>query len=475
MPNPIFIIVALFILWSASKSLYNYFWGLKALFAYLAVAGFLKRAMFIFGIPSGFEYTVFVGFPLILFVSLLFGSFSQRNYAKERKTNDNRIGKFKLLYIVFVLLLFVGLFRNPLPLQVSLVPFLTSVFWLLSFPIGLKLKEKQISELIHFFVWSSIPIALHGIFQFFYGPFGFELDSVKTVSSVSEWGTGTFFRTIPLYDSFESEAIHMVIAFLFARTSSKNLSVPTAFFVRLLVIVTLIVSGNRGGFVLLFIAILFLFIYKYKHLTIRLRSFILTATFMVLIFLLTIFYIPFSETISAVANLSSGGTDFAMRLGTLNTFFDRLVGRQNAINNLSLFGVGTGYQNAHLVLNKQGFENVNIDFIKESGVWAHDLLGETMIEQGIIGAIILGAMFWLFIQLTSKSATAIGQHRNFLYGLSAIFLSAAATGSILGGSYFWGRHSVFLWIAAGFCISQNGVKKFMGLLPTEWVIFNIKR
>lgn len=78
-----------------------------------------------------------------------------------------------------------------------------------------------------------------------------------------------------------------------------------------------------------------------------------------------------------------------------------------------------------------------------------------IIEKGIIGTIIFGAIFLLFIQLTSRSATAIGQKRDFLIGLSAIFLSAAATGSILGEAYFWGRQSAFLWIFAGFCMDKN--------------------
>ena len=43
--------------------------------------------------------------------------------------------------------------------------------------------------------------------------------------------------------------MHLVTAFIFARISFKNISVYMVFFIRLLVIVAIIVSGNRGGLI----------------------------------------------------------------------------------------------------------------------------------------------------------------------------------------------------------------------------------
>lgn len=83
MPNPVFLIVLLFIAYASIISVTDYFRGLKIFFCYLMLAGFLKRLMSVFGTPSGIEYSLFVGFALILFTSVLLGFILQKKHDRH--------------------------------------------------------------------------------------------------------------------------------------------------------------------------------------------------------------------------------------------------------------------------------------------------------------------------------------------------------------------------------------------------------
>lgn len=465
MPNPVFIIVLVSIGYWSIFSMSDYFRGLKAFFVYLMVAGFLKRFMNVFWIPSGLEYSVFVGFSLILFSGVMVGFIVRKHTLNKTLVLQNRPMIWYLYLILFVLLI-VGIFRSPLPLTASIVTFLVPFYWMLAFPIGFALGKEEVTQLIRLFVITAIPISLYGLFQFFHGPFQFEISSVDRFSAVSDWETGSFRRGTPTYDSFEPQAIHLVTAFLFAGWRPLRLRKYVAPVVRILVLVALVVSGNRGGLLLLASALVLYLAYRLKVSRWRLRSSLVIGLLTVFFVALNFLYVPFQDILEETGPVFASGsrTDFQERLGTIYTISARLDGRLNAMENLSLFGMGTGYNYATgTILNKPGFDEAESHLPGSTvgaGAWSHDLLGELIIEQGIVGLAVFLALCFTYVRRTTSVVPSDHVDAKLLAGLSAIFLSAIATAAVLGGSYFWNRQGAFLWIIAAFCLSLVGRKSF---------------
>jgi hypothetical protein len=471
MPNPVFIIVFIFIICFSIISLSDYFRGLKVFFVYLMVAGFLKRFMNLFGTPSGLEYSVFVGFSLILLSSVIVG-FILRKQTSEKTTVLKKQPVIWYLYVVMLVLLFVGIFRSPLPLIASFVTFLVPYYWMLAFPIGFGLKKDQVIQVIRLFVITAIPILLYGLFQFFHGPFQFEISSVDRFSAVSDWETGSFRRGTPTYDSFEPQAVHLVTAFLFAGWRPLRLPKYVAPVVRILVLVALVVSGNRGGLLLLASALVLYLAYRLKVSRWRLRSSLVIGLLTVFFVALNFLYVPFQDILEETEPVfaSGSGTDFQERLGAIYTISARLDGRLSAMENLSLLGVGTGYNYATgTIRNKPGFSKAE-SYLPGStvgaGAWSHDLLGELIIEQGIVGLAVFLALCFTYVRRTTSVVPSDHVDAKLLAGLSAIFLSAIATAAVLGGSYFWNRQGAFLWMMAGFSLSPVAIPSLRKLKDT---------
>jgi hypothetical protein len=471
MPNPVFIIVFIFIICFSIISLSDYFRGLKVFFVYLMVAGFLKRFMNLFGTPSGLEYSVFVGFSLILLSSVIVG-FILRKQTSEKTTVLKKQPVIWYLYVVMLVLLFVGIFRSPLPLIASFVTFLVPYYWMLAFPIGFGLKKDQVIQVIRLFVITAIPISLYGLFQFFHGPFQFELSSAETFSALTNWEQGTFRRGTPTYDSFEPQAVHLVTAFMFADWRPLQLPMYVAPVVRILVLVALVVSGNRGGLLLLASALVLYFAYRLKVSRLRLRSSLVIGLLTVFFVALNFLYVPFQDILEETGPVfaSGFGTDFQDRLGAIYTISARLDGRLNALENLSLLGVGTGYNYATgTIRNKPGFSKAE-SYLPGStvgaGAWSHDLLGELIIEQGIVGLAVFLALCFTYVRRTTSVVPSDHVDAKLLAGLSAIFLSAIATGAVLGGAYFWNRQGAFLWMMAGFSLSPVAIPSLRKLKDT---------
>lgn len=457
MPNPIFIIVLVIVIYLSLVSFFDYFRGLKSFFSYLMVAGFLKRLMSAFGQPSGLEYSLFVGFSLVLFSSVLLG-FIFRRPAPDNPLLSPRHRTVWILYFTLLLLLAIGLFRSPFPLTGSVATFVVAFSWMIAFPMGFELKRKQVIEVIRLFVITAVPISLYGLFQFFHGPFWFEMSSVDQFSAVSDWETGSFRRGTPTYDSFEPQAVHLVTAFLFAGWRPLRLPKWGGTLLRILILMALVVSGNRGGLLLLTFAFILYLVYRLRVDMTQLKSSLAMAFLVVCIGTLNLLYVPFQDFADEVGPVlgAGSGDDFRERLGAVYTMSARMVGRQNAIEHASLFGVGTGYNYAAgTIRNKPGFTESEwyLPGSAEGGLWSHDLIGEMLIDLGLLGVAVFLILCLTYIRRTASKAPSDDEDAKLLAGLSAIFLSAFATAAILGGSYFWNRQGAFLWMMAGFCLS----------------------
>ena len=133
-------------------------------------------------------------------------------------------------------------------------------------------------------------------------------------------------------------------------------------------------------------------------------------------------------------------------MGTLGTYSDRLVGRKLATENMNLLGHGLGESGLITAVfeNKYEVSEAGADF-RDHFIWAHDLIGEILIDFGLFGTAFLLLMYFKVI---------VDFTNNYLFGL-VIALSFFLVSCLIGSSLFWGRTAYFIFLILGFGYSQK--------------------
>lgn len=441
MPNPIFLVTILLTLVCSFYSLTNWKLGLLVFFVYTQFFGIIKRIILSLGLDN-FSYNVLVVSQYIFLLSIIMGVL--RDPSKPVKSN----GRVRVWVMLFLLALFISILISPYGLGISLSLSVIQYFPIFIIIIGQYLEPRQIEDLKTLFIRTAPIHALYQIYQFFFGPFGFELSFIDTKYSVITAFQDDFMRGIPLYDSVDPLYLHFALVFLLLLKGRKNFYSYLNMF---LIIIALIVIGNRSGLILLFLATFIWLLLEWK---IPRRKFVLAAFTLLIVTSLNIFGYLLLDVIRSVESINISQSDFGARLGSLGTYTERIIGRQKASDHLTVFGMGLGSSGlAVSTLANKGlnYEASNNDF------YAHDLVGEIMLDFGIVGLVLFSVLIWNLL----KYSINIRDDTPFL----AMILSSFLTSSLLGGSFTYGRAGYFVFLFVGYLFNKIKVLNKHQVIP----------
>ncbi len=436
MLNPVFLVVILLTLIFSFYSLSNWKLGLIVFFGYMQFFGILKRIILFIGLDNTL-YNILVVSQYIFLLSIILGAVRDPN--KSKKPSD----KVRLWVILFTLMLLISMVISPFGVGISVSLGVIQYFPLFIIIVGQFLDTRQVDDIKALLIKTSPIHALYQIYQFLFGPFSFELSFIDTKSSVTNFSEGDFIRGIPLYDSVDPLYLHFTLVFLFLLKGRKSfLSITNM----TLILVALILIGNRSGLVILLLGVFIWLLLEWK---IPQRKFILTSFIIVIVSTLNIFGFLLMDVITSLEAISISQSDLGTRWGSLGTYSDRIIGRQKASENVTLFGKGIGSSGlAASTLSNKGlsYESTTSD------LFAHDLVGELILDFGIVGLLIFAFLIWSLIKYSLDNKT----DTPFL----AMILGSFLASSLLGGSFTYGRAGYFVFLFAGFLLNkQKGYSK----------------
>lgn len=405
---------------------------------YLQFSGFLKRLLLYFepGVIQIVGYNFIVGIQYLLFSCILVSSI--------RKDALNRITKSSIFFSVGITFLFlVSISQSRFSIGLCLILLVLNFFPMLSFYIGKAISAETFQRILKFLFFTSFIHVFYCFYQFFFGPFAFEMFFLEDKSSLVDVSTGDFFRSVPLYDNIEPLYVHFLVVFAFASPAGNpfSLSKKSAWIYRFLIFLAILVMGNRSGLMLLGFVLLFEI---YKN-TLARKAVFYTGVFFIIISL-NIFYKALFSVIDDTTIELVSNSDFSTRLGTLGTFSDRLVGRKNATEQANLLGHGLGSSGLITAVFENKYNsvpNTGADF-KNHFIWAHDLIGEMLIDFGL-----LGTAFFLFFILRNTYSIKENNEASFQIVLSLFLVSC-----LIGSSLFIGRSAYLLFLIMGHHIKR---------------------
>lgn len=414
--------------------------GLIYFLFYLQFSGFFKRLLLYFepGVIQVVGYNFIVGIQYLLFSCILASSI--------RKDALNRFTKASIFFsigITFLFLISVG--QSRFSIELCLILLVLNFYPMASYYIGKAISPETFQRVLKFLFFTSFIHVFYCLYQFFFGPFAFEMFFLEDKSSLVDVSTGDFFRSVPLYDNIEPLYVHFLVVFTFASPAGNlfGLSRQKAWVYRFLIFLAIFVMGNRSGLMLLGFVLLFDF---YKNaLT---KKWVLYAGVFFIIVSLNIFYKALFSVIDDTTIELVSNSDFSNRLGTLGTFSDRLVGRKNATEQANLLGHGLGSSGLITAVFENKYNsvpNTGADF-KNHSIWAHDLIGEMLIDFGL-----LGVAFFLFFILRNIYFLKQIDEASFQIVLSLFLVSC-----LIGSSLFIGRSAYLLFLIMGHHTNRPG-------------------
>lgn len=442
MLNPVFWCVILVTLIFSFYSLSNWKLGLLIFFIYTQFFGIVKRIILFIGLDN-FAYNVLVVAQYIFLLSIIIGSVT--NSSNKIKTN----GRSAVWISFFTLILLISILISPYGLGISVTIGIIQYFPVFIILVGQYLEPRQIDDLKNMLIKTAPIHALYQVYQSFFGPFGFELSFVDTKYSMTNAVDGDFIRGIPLYDSVDPLYLHFALVFLLLLKGRKNLFSYANMF---LIVLALILIGNRSGLIILFFSVLVWFILEWE--TPRKKIILATLT-IVTVSSLSIFGYLLLDFIRSVESINISQSDLGARLGSLGTYTERIIGRQNASDHLSLFGMGIGSSG----LAASTLANKGLDYeAANSDIYAHDLVGEVMLDFGIVGLVLFAALVWTLFKYSINNR----EDAPFL----ALVLASILASSMLGGSFTYGRAGYFVFLFAGYLLNKIHTRRSMGVIPS---------
>ncbi len=420
MLNPIFWLISIFVFYIIMISLTKWEKGILFFFFYIQFAGFFKRIMLSMGYVNNVLYNFFVGYQYLILFSLIVGAiiFKNRNNLKSNSF-------ISMWVIVFILLLIISSFLSPYSLNDVIFVSILHYFPLFILLPSQFLSKEYLNKLLSLWYYTAPIHIFYQIFQYFHGPFSFELNFLLTKSSLSHSFDSSFVRGIPLYDNVEPLYLHLTIVAVLILSKRKTI---VSFVYLFLLLLSVVQTGNRGG-VLIVVGGMLLFTYLKTQLPFRKSLVLFSSVF--IIFSLN-FFSDFLWHITQLGSINLGNSDFFRRLGTLGTFSDRLMGRQIAFEHISLFGHGFGTSGfAMNTLRNKGLDATLYD----RSIFAHDLIGEIILDFGIIGLFVFMILLWkIYKKLNTK------------YFFYSVITSSFLISSLIGSSLTFGRSAYFVFL-----------------------------
>lgn len=434
MLNPVFLLLILLSLFFSFYSLSNWKLGLLVFFIYTQFFGIVKRLILFIGLDN-FSYNLLVVSQYVFLLSIIVGTLRS---SKGRKNSNGRVPFWLLL---FSCVLFISILISPFGLGIAIPLAVIQYFSIFIIIVGQFLEERQVEDLKSLLIKTAPIHAVYQIYQFFFGPFGFELAFAETKSAIINFAEGDFVRGIPLYDSVDPLYIHFGFVFLLLLKGKKNIF---SYINMLLIITALVMIGNRSGLIILFMGIFVWCLLEWK---IPKKKLVLSSFILLIAASLNIFGYLLMDVITNVESLNIGQSDFDTRLGSIGTYADRIIGRQKASENITVFGKGLGSSGlAASTLANKGFDYD----ASATDLFAHDLVGEIVLDLGIAGLFVFAFLVWSLI----KHCTYNRDDSPFL----AIILSSFLASSLLGGSFTYGRAGYFVFLFAGFLLNQQQLR-----------------
>jgi len=430
MLNPVFLLLILLSLFFSFYSISNWKLGLLVFFIYTQFFGILKRLILFIGL-NNFSYNLLVVSQYVFLLSIIVGAIRSKNKIKSN-------GRVPFWFASFSCVLLISILISPFGLGIAIPLAVIQYFPIFIIIVGQFLEEKQVADLKSLLMKTAPIHAVYQIYQFFFGPFGFELAFAETKSSITNFAEGDFVRGIPLYDSVDPLYIHFGLVFLLLLKAKKN---AFSYANMLLIIIALVLIGNRSGLIILFMGVFVWCLLEWK---IPKRKLILSSFILLIVASLNIFGYLLMDVITNIESLNISRSDFGARLGSLGTYSDRIIGRQKASQNITFFGKGLGSSGlAAATLANKGFDYDT----SARDLFAHDLVGEIILDLGIAGLLVFALLIWSLI----KYCTYNREDSPFL----AMILSSFLASSLLGGSFTYGRAGYFVFLFAGFLLNKR--------------------
>lgn len=427
MINPVFWISVFFSLAASVYSLFDWKKGLIVFFLYIQVAGVLKRLMVWMGGVSNLEYNVYVGLEFVLLLSVVAGLLLSRT--KDRAFFD----KFATYWVVaLTIVILFSIIRSVYPLRDAVTVSLLNYVPIVAIFCGEAADKGLMDKLKKMWVATAPVHALYEIEQFFAGPFAFEKYFLETKNSLSGAVAAGFYRGIPLYDNAEVLYIHFAIALVVILTNRRSFA---GYLTIALILTATVMTGNRGGILIIFFAALLMKVYGSK---LPYREALSLGLFLGVLFGLDLFGGILLSYVNNLIQINVGNSSFAERLGTLGTLVPRIVGRENALQNLTLLGLGfgtSGLSMAVLVNKGMNYTQVNRE------LYAHDLFGGILLDFGVVGAVVFFSLVFRVLREAARDRAAASE--------SAIVISSILVSVMLGGSYTLARSGFLVWFFAG--------------------------
>jgi hypothetical protein len=431
MLNPLFWIALIITIGLCYTSLVNWKLGLILFFIYIQFFGIVKRIILFISLDNLF-YNLLVGLQYVFMVCIIVGMIGDRH----KWENSSRYTGNWVLFLTLVL--FISISFSSLGLGTAVMLAVIQYFPVYIIMVGPRLEGKLLNDLKKILIKMAPVHALYQIIQFIWGPFAYDLDFVEGKSSVTDAFEGDFMRGVPLYDSADPLYLHFAIVFVILLKGKKT---AASWLNMSLIITSLILMGNRSGLILLALAVFIWKIIEWKSAN---KKIVLGVFIFLTLATLNIFSYLLLDVIDTLGALQLGQSDLASRWGQLGTFTDRIVGRKIATDNITLFGMGLGSSGlgASTLANKGvGYDGGMND------IHAHDLLGEIILDFGIVGVIIFAALIWKVY----KNSISINEDSPFL----AVILASILASSLLGGSFTYGRAGYFVFLFAGYLLRKN--------------------
>lgn len=382
---------------------------------------------------NDWSYNLLVGFPFILFFSVLVGMWLQK------PSSPRSIDKFSKIW-VFGLLFLLGssILKSQYSLSDSILAVTLQFFPVFILFCGERIASVSFSRFINMWIVTAPVHAIYEIYQFFFGPFGFETQFIGTKNSVVGAVEGNFYRGIPLYDNAEVLYVHFALVVAFIWLHRRNVR---GYFLIVLILVATLLMGNRGGVIEVLIAISFAVVLGSNY---PAKKVVVVGLLLLGLLSLSIFGVVAMQYVTELPEMNLGNSSFAERLGALGTIGDRIIGRENAAENLTLFGMGFGTSGLSMsVLSNKG---LNFELMNHS-IYAHDIIGELILDLGIVGALLF---VFLFFKVLSNALTF-----NALSSIGGAVLASFFVSSLLGSSYTLGRAGFLVFFLAGHVLSKG--------------------
>lgn len=418
--------------------------GLHLLILSSAYLDLIKRMLLAFGMSSTSDVAgVLATAPMILVGTFLGACVLHPIFTKQMLDKTGR--RLALGAMLLIGIAIAAEFRQAASLVELLGTVTNQVAYALLMPVLYVLYRgkgiREIEKLLRFAAMAFIPVALYGIYQFWFGYSQFEVDYLRsglTITAINLYDIHPRpFSTLNSPHAYSTIMWFMTICTIGLGFHLKGAS-RTPRWLPLLYISSLVLSFVRGAIVLAGINLLMGRWFKTRKGTVIFYFVALTSMALLIVFSQTLL-----ESLEWFQTFLPGEKDWqkvAFRLGTMS---DRFQGYQMVLLNprmYTLFGHGVATSELDLKFNEEGYN--------------HDVLSSTLFRFGIVGVLVaLSICAYTLIRIHSAVWRIQDRDRKALGTTLVSILVLILISHIGGPSSHVFPINLFIWLFLGLVIT----------------------